>query len=117
MQVLDESGEEVYENIWCIYASQTSKINPDCGTKSRASTQMKAASSLLKVPFSAQPCVRRQIEDSGLTCIRKKEKKLGYLFKGETLSSTRRILQRASPYDGVRDPRGCNRRFILFSQS
>lgn len=35
--------------------SPTSNINPVCGIESRASTQIKAASSLLRLPFAVQP--------------------------------------------------------------
>lgn len=42
--------------IWLYGVSPTSNMNCACGTISRASTQMKAASSLLRLPFSAQPC-------------------------------------------------------------
>jgi len=34
----------------------TSKMNPVCGTQSKAATQTKAASSLLILPLAAQPC-------------------------------------------------------------
>lgn len=39
-----------------IYAKQTSNINPFWGIASRASTQMKAESSLLRLPLVALPC-------------------------------------------------------------